>query len=475
MPRITQDPDLEVRPDFTSVAFDPLCTALATAEGIDKAAVAARLADAWVVDNNTRKEAWAEQVREDKAGAAEARLAQEAEELRELEELRKEEETEKREKEKKKPKLKGFVANKPVGNVPDLRPSRYAIHKLDERDYVELYYFTDEGCSEAVRFDRTIAQDAFTFAKADDTLLLKPMASHKPSSKVIPDEDLTWRQMSMAKTCLLHHMSQAGWPEELVIALAEFYLNLEGHPMRRQVDGDTVLLHYQAQVRREWHEALRATDDDDVFDISFINRQRVEEIAAVLWNTRRTTGVLRLEEQMAKTNLVSDSPRTSRAQGTKRGRSRSSSPEPRGQSSRHRANRSARRRHHSPEAQRQNRLSPPPKDAKRRRTAKSASDAQQSFQTGAAGDGALSACTICLGRHPHDVFKCASCSLWDGTPARCQKNAQGRIVNPAGNILCSDWQRPNGCSSSAHDSRHECSGCGKPTHGAQNCPRAQKA
>lgn len=288
MPRITQDPDLEVRPDFTSVAFDPLCTALATAEGIDKAAVAARLADAWVVDNNTRKEAWAEQVREDKAGAAEARLAQEAEELRELEELRKEEETEKREKEKKKPKLKGFVANKPVGNVPDLRPSRYAIHKLDERDYVELYYFTDEGCSEAVRFDRTIAQDAFTFAKADDTLLLKPMASHKPSSKVIPDEDLTWRQMSMAKTCLLHHMSQAGWPEELVIALAEFYLNLEGHPMRRQVDGDTVLLHYQAQVRREWHEALRATDDDDVFDISFINRQRVEEIAAVLWKDRKS-------------------------------------------------------------------------------------------------------------------------------------------------------------------------------------------
>ena len=207
MPRITLDPSLEVRPDFTSEAFDAICTALATAEGIEKEAVAAQLADAWDADNNTRREAWADQVREDEAAAAEARLVHEADQLRELEELRKEEEAEKKEKEKKKPKLKEFVANKPVGDTTQLRPSRYAIHKLDERDYVELYYFTLEGCTEAVKLDRTIAQDAFTFAKADETLLLKPMASHKPSSKVIPDEDLTWRQMSIARTCLLHHMA----------------------------------------------------------------------------------------------------------------------------------------------------------------------------------------------------------------------------------------------------------------------------
>ena len=293
MPRITQDPSLEVRPDFTSAAFDAVCTALAAAEAIDKAVVAARLADAWDADNNTRREAWADQVREDEAAAAEIRLAQEADQLRELEELRKEEEAEKKEKEKKKPKLKEFVANKPVGDTTQLRPSRYAIHKLDECEYVELYYFTLEGCTEAVKLDRTIAQDAFTFAKADNTLLLKPMASHKPSSKVIPDEDLTWRQMSIARTCLLHHMAQAGWPEPHVIALAEFYLNLESHPMRLQVDGDTVLLHYQAQVRREWHEALRATSDEPAFDISVVNIKRVEAIGADLWNTRRTEGVLR--------------------------------------------------------------------------------------------------------------------------------------------------------------------------------------
>ena len=63
---------------------------------------------------------------------------------------------------------------------------------------------------------------------------MKPMASHKPSNKAILDEDLTWHQMSIAKTTLLHHMSQTGWPEHYVVALAEFYLNLESHPMRLQ-------------------------------------------------------------------------------------------------------------------------------------------------------------------------------------------------------------------------------------------------
>ena len=293
MPRITHDPNLEARLDFNSAAYDAVCTALATAEHITKEAVATWLSDAWDADHNVRKAAWEEQLREDEAAEADARLAREADQQRELEELRKEEEAERKEKEKKRPKVKDFVANRPVKDATQLRPSRFAVHKLDEWEYIELYYFTLEGCTEAVRLDRTIAQDAFTFTKSDDTLLLKPMASHKPSSKVVPDEDLTWRQMSIAKASLLHHMAQTGWPEQHIYALAEFFLNLESHPTRLQTDGDTVLLHYQAQVRREWHEALKSTSDEPAFDISVINNRRVEAIGAELWNTRRTEGVLR--------------------------------------------------------------------------------------------------------------------------------------------------------------------------------------
>jgi hypothetical protein len=311
MPRLTLDPNLEVRPDFASAAYDDLCTALAAAQEVDKGAIATRLSDAWDVENNTKKATWEEQVRQDQADKADATLARELAQQLELEERRKEEEAERKEKEKKKPKLKDFVANKRVKDTTPLHPSCYAIHKLDEREYVELYYFTLEGCTEASKVDRTIAQDAFTFTKAEDTLLLKPMASHKPSNKAVPDEDLTWRQMSIAKTTLLHQMSQTGWPENHVIALAEFYLNLESHPTCQQTDGDTILLHYQAQVRREWHEALRSTSNEPAFDISIINDKRVDAIGAEIWNTRRTEGVLRSvhpPSSAAQPKLINHSP-----------------------------------------------------------------------------------------------------------------------------------------------------------------------
>ncbi|EDR01427.1 uncharacterized protein LACBIDRAFT_333308 [Laccaria bicolor S238N-H82] len=292
MPHLTLDPNLEV-----SMAYDALCTALAAAEGVDKEAVIAHLSDAWNIKNNAKKATWDEQVRQDKAEEAEADLAREHKQQLELEERRKEEETERKEKEKKKPKLKNIAPNKL------------------------------EGCTEASTIDRTIAQDAFTFTKADDTLLLKPMASHKPSNKAIPDEYLTWCQVSLAKTTLVHHMSQAGWPEHLIIMLAKFYLNLEAHPTRHEVDSDTVLLHYQAQVRREWHEALRnANDDEDVFDISSINDRRVDAIRTKIWNARRNEGVLRLEEQLAQTTLVTDPTKASRTHGQKQGRSPSPPP-----------------------------------------------------------------------------------------------------------------------------------------------------
>ncbi|KIJ91422.1 hypothetical protein K443DRAFT_14413 [Laccaria amethystina LaAM-08-1] len=140
MPHITLDPSLEVRPDFTSTAYDTVCNALTTAEGITMKATA-----------------WEEQNRQDKINAAEARLAQEGFEQLKHEERRKEEEEEEKEKEKKKPKLKDFIANRPVTDTIQLHPSRYAIHKLDEQEYIELYYFTLEGCTEATKLDHTMS------------------------------------------------------------------------------------------------------------------------------------------------------------------------------------------------------------------------------------------------------------------------------------------------------------------------------
>ena len=84
-------------------------------------------------------------------------------------------------------------------------------------------------------------------------------------------------------------------------------------------------------------------------------------------------------------------------------------------------------------------------------------------------------CAVCLGRSEHDFAKCNSSKLWDGRKGWARKNEQGRLATPEGLVLCFDWQLPKTCTSTAHTKKHLCSGCGESGHGAQKCPRAEKA
>ena len=84
-----------------------------------------------------------------------------------------------------------------------------------------------------------------------------------------------------------------------------------------------------------------------------------------------------------------------------------------------------------------------------------------------------SACPSCLGRHPHDISSHITELLWDGSPAYARCAPEGHLVDPAGDILCHDWQKPQGCSRPHNNAKHTCSGCGSATHGAQKCLKAQ--
>ena len=66
--------------------------------------------------------------------------------------------------------------------------------------------------------------------------------------------------------------------------------------------------------------------------------------------------------------------------------------------------------------------------------------------------------------------------LWDGKhKARCTRTDEGRIVNEAGQSLCHNWNQTIGCKDKTSRHVHECSGCGDPSHGAQDCSLAEKA
>lgn len=82
-------------------------------------------------------------------------------------------------------------------------------------------------------------------------------------------------------------------------------------------------------------------------------------------------------------------------------------------------------------------------------------------------------CAICLGRGGHDVGACTKSKLWDGvTKAHCKRDDEGRVINPAGQVVCINFQRGRGCRQPGH--LHECSGCGGDDHGAAKCTLVQK-
>ena len=135
-----------------------------------------------------------------------------------------------------------------------------------------------------------------------------------------------------------------------------------------------------------------------------------------------------------------------------------------GSGCRHNPSRSRSPPRRTPQGSSHQRLSPPPYPSPSK---------NQGFQPSTAHQG-LPVCALCLATDPHDTRKCRTDTLWDGSKARCHKSEEGRLINSAGTTLCSDWNSRRGCTSSTHEQRHECSGCGNKDHGAQKCPRAQK-
>lgn len=300
--RLHVDPNLAEMPDFASEDFHLIRATLSNSLNITNDEATTSLQGSWTAGNNRKKERWQQQLQADQLEEDARRAAAEEEEAQQLQIERdaedqarrqrdQEAEEERREKERKKPKLNPMIRNKPVSTTSITQPSAYARERLKQRKYVELYYFTIEGCEEAARYDHTIAKDTFTISTIDDIMSLKPTNSLR-SRNIIPDEKLTFSQMTVAKNLLLSHMSNQGWDYDLTLSLAEFFIKLEAHAKRRIPGGEAALLLYQAEVRREWHAALSGPDPNAMFDISFINEERLN-LTLMDFHTRESSDISR--------------------------------------------------------------------------------------------------------------------------------------------------------------------------------------
>ncbi|KAG6373139.1 hypothetical protein JVT61DRAFT_6748 [Boletus reticuloceps] len=193
------DPNLEVHPNFASNAFHEVRGAVMDVLHIDMAQATERLKMAWDANHAQQIEEWNAQLTADALDAEHLQHEQgeRDDEARRLEEADAEKEC--KEVEKKKPRISDFNTTLAPPNTIVPRPSQYAIQKIISFDYVELWYFSPDGCSEAELTHRSQADDAFGISNLNNVLTLRPVAALKASRNARVDHDLSFGEFLQAK------------------------------------------------------------------------------------------------------------------------------------------------------------------------------------------------------------------------------------------------------------------------------------
>jgi hypothetical protein len=241
MPRINLDPSLDEPPVFTSAPYQALHTLLTINDQRTDEEAAAILLQSWQTAKDERLQLWREQLEADQIQAeaeqAERQLAKDTVEAAMRSDLL-----------KKRSKLPDFNDNVGAPDVIPCRPSPFAIAKIAAHEYVDLWYFTPEGCQLALDAQRSTTDDTFGITKVDDTIALRSVSSVHASRHVIKDQHLTFRQMSLARLLMVDYMITYEWPQRHVEALISFFLDIESSLYRTRERGEEILLIHQAEV-----------------------------------------------------------------------------------------------------------------------------------------------------------------------------------------------------------------------------------
>ncbi|KAF9782113.1 hypothetical protein BJ322DRAFT_1022596 [Thelephora terrestris] len=99
--------------------------------------------------------------------------------------------------------------NKPTPSFLDIKPARNILKRLEKKEFIELWYFTAEGCKETSAADLNTPDNLLGLLNTGTGFALHAMGA-PTSSKVIQDEDLSWNQLTEAKTRLVGCMKACG-------------------------------------------------------------------------------------------------------------------------------------------------------------------------------------------------------------------------------------------------------------------------
>jgi len=288
MPRIPFDPALIQCPDFGAELYAATRAPFVNAHTTNEQAIQL-LINVWTAGNDLEKAQWQDQVHNDHAEQAEhILLEQHAAQQRML--LAAQEQEDIRKEEMKKNKSKYIpIPDRPMPSISPVFASNYATKKMEKGQYVELWYYTNNGLDEAMRAHTTVDDDAMVMARrSDGSTSWVPAAAARDSNRVIDDKDIKWEDFCQAVPRMILGMEEADWPTDRVAMLASFWGKLQIHEMRSSCDplDQRTLLLYQARQRRLWHLAIPSPRG--AYNISLIDenvmRKTKEE---VYWEDRK--------------------------------------------------------------------------------------------------------------------------------------------------------------------------------------------
>lgn len=447
-----RDPRPDPPPDFASENFETAreaLIALPALEGIETHVQAATfLADKWQSDQDAKIQTYLQAMEDIEREEADAILLEE-------QQIQEEKEAKRKEREKKRPKFPTLNSNLTSNSSLALRPAPYALKKLETGEYVELWYFTKEGLKENDLKHRSAqpTDAVMGLSTAGGVLAVQSLDTMTSATKVVKDESLSFESMTFANKQYVKHIAEAGWRRDMVDDHSTFFMDIETHDNVTTEEGQRALVVYESRRRIAFHEEIKNCTKDEVCPLSKWNDTLYRK--CVLYAEREFNRIernaLRSERLAHLQTIASNQDSTSPSQRGREGK--------RQRGSQRRASTS---RSKSPKGHRVSHMRPSNAKSPGKRD-------YESFRT-------FPPCPVCLSREQHQVFSCALAYMWDkSTPTYSVRDKNGRLCNPDGKHLCTDWQKSNGCSKGNHGFIHECSGCGDKGHGAQNCPRAQKA
>lgn len=289
-----RNPNLEIPPDFRAPGYAPIRLALITQHQddenpLDEDGAAQQLLDAWEAERQDRQATWDERVAEEERTREET----EAENRREEEEARRQEEK------KKKSKFPPLVLGVPPPKDSISRPYQHAIDKLRDLEFVELWFFSFAGCQAAKNDISAEDNDALSITQEGGNIQLK-RSSVNTSWKhlLIPDDQLSWKDLLQARNTFLEWMAKTEWPQLYLIMFTNFYCQLELRNELHQSHGhgEKILILYHARARRAWYDALKAKE---LFDISVFQEEWMSQAHKEVWDRIHMQEIRKFQDKVA--------------------------------------------------------------------------------------------------------------------------------------------------------------------------------